>query len=358
MTANNNFILIFLLIFSFFACSKSQIHLNPNLPPTGEFFNALSEYNLFDVRNGQLIPHEKLVKYEVTNALFTDYAEKDRFILIPDDQKATLSEDGDFSYPIGSLIVKNFYFTADQVGSENLVETRLLIKDEAEWKAISYVWDENKSDATISKIGATIPMSINHNTRGKLDFDYIVPNKNQCKSCHNKNEKIDPLGFVYANLNGNVESEGGIVNQLAYLNGKGIIDLTEVNKDSLSSMVSYLDQSANIQDRALGYLDSNCGHCHRPDGPGNTSGLFLQFDEERLNHLGFCKAPVAAGRGSGGRKFDIYPGSADSSIIIHRMSSIDPGVMMPELGRSLVHEEGVTIIREWINNINYDCYAK
>ena len=57
---------------------------------------------------------------------------------------------------------------------------------------------------------------------------------------------------------------------------------------------------------------------------------------------------MAAGRGSGGREFDIVPGQPDQSIIMFRMTSVDPGIMMPELGKRLIHTEGVELIREWI----------
>jgi hypothetical protein len=68
--------------------------------------------------------------------------------------------------------------------------------------------------------------------------------------------------------------------------------------------------------------------------------------------LGIGKAPVAAGKGSGGRMFSIVPGAPDESILVYRIESTDPGVMMPEMGRRLVHEEGVSLIREWIQSMN------
>ena len=34
--------------------------------------------------------------------------------------------------------------------------------------------------------------------------------------------------------------------------------------------------------------------------------------------------------------------------MIYRMKSLEPGVMMPEFGRSLQHEEGIALISEWI----------
>ena len=60
------------------------------------------------------------------------------------------------------------------------------------------------------------------------------------------------------------------------------------------------------------------------------------------------KPPVAAGRGSGGLSYDIVPGKPEESILVFRTGSIDPGIMMPELGKRLIHEEGLALLREWV----------
>ena len=57
---------------------------------------------------------------------------------------------------------------------------------------------------------------------------------------------------------------------------------------------------------------------------------------------------MAAGRGSGSHDFDIAPGDPDGSIMIYRLDSLEPGISMPEVGRTLVHREGVTLLRQWI----------
>jgi len=57
---------------------------------------------------------------------------------------------------------------------------------------------------------------------------------------------------------------------------------------------------------------------------------------------------VAAGRGSGDRKYGIVPGKPNESILVYRMESDDPGIRMPELGRQLEHIEGVDLIKAWI----------
>jgi len=53
--------------------------------------------------------------------------------------------------------------------------------------------------------------------------------------------------------------------------------------------------------------------------------------------------------------FDIVPGTPDESILLHRMLSTEADVAMPELGRALVHIEGVSLIRDWIAALPGGC---
>jgi hypothetical protein len=76
--------------------------------------------------------------------------------------------------------------------------------------------------------------------------------------------------------------------------------------------------------------------------------MWLDATTRDLLRQGRCKLPIAAGQGTGNRPWDIVPGKPDDSILPYRMESDDPGVMMPELGRSVVHAEGVKLIRDWI----------
>mgnify|MGYP000008457910 FL=1 len=101
----------------------------------------------------------------------------------------------------------------------------------------------------------------------------------------------------------------------------------------------------------MAYLDINCSHCHRAEGPASTSGLFLTYGQKDPLKLGVYKTPVAAGKGSGSHTYDIVPGDGDASILLHRMNSTEVGVAMPELGRTSIHAEGVALIREWINQM-------
>ena len=137
------------------------------------------------------------------------------------------------------------------------------------------------------------------------------------------------------------------VNQLAQWQRMGYLDgLPE--PAAVPRVAGWQDPMASLDARARAYLDINCAHCHSAVGPGNTSGLWLASDVSDPLRLGRCKLPIAAGHGTGNHRFGIVPGKPDESILTYRMVSNDPGVMMPELGRSVAHAEGVALIRAWI----------
>ncbi len=90
-------------------------------------------------------------------------------------------------------------------------------------------------------------------------------------------------------------------------------------------------------------------HCHEPNGAARTSGLFLEYFRPFGTEVGLCKPPVAAGGGAGDLDYDIVPGNSDESIMTFRMDSNETAVRMPEIGRSIIHTEGVQLIADWIN---------
>ena len=119
--------------------------------------------------------------------------------------------------------------------------------------------------------------------------------------------------------------------------------------DQASKLAVWDDpKSGSLDDRARAWLEINCAHCHSPEGPARNSGLDLLASQRIPTAFGIDKPPVAAGIGSGGLAYDIVPGQPDHSILVYRIASTHPGIMMPELGKRLVHEEGVALVREWI----------
>ena len=322
--------------------------VNNELILSDTFPNKLSEFNFF-MDNSAQVPHDKVVPYELISTLFSDYSYKQRWVYVPTNQKATFyKESSVFDFPVGSALIKTFYYPIDERDLSqgmNLLETRLLLRKEDGWEAVSYAWNDEQNEAFKKIAGKTINVSWTNFLGEEEDVRYRVPNVNQCKECHAADDMITPIGPKARNINKDFNYEEGEFNQLDYWMTKQIIDSYPLE---LVSPVDWSDESQNINDRVRSYLDVNCGHCHSPTGNANSTGLYLHLDETRDIHLGIYKKPVATGRGSGGLKYSIVPGKPEESILLHRMISLDPGVMMPESGRALSHNEAVEMVREWI----------
>lgn len=312
---------------------------------------TLSEWGLFQQPLNQLVPMEGVVPYELNTPLFTDYALKARFVKLPEGASATYDAAEVLQFPVGTILIKNFYYSLDetQANSEKkIIETRLLVHKEIGWDALTYLWNEAQTEATLQITGATVPVSWKDSQGVLKQVNYSVPNLVQCKSCHDKSGRISPIGPSARQLNRDYHYTTGVKNQLDQWASAGMLTaLPDVN-DRPVLPVWNDPQSGTLDGRARAWLDINCAHCHRVEGPAKNSGLYLTWAEKDPYKLGIHKPPVAAGRGSGGLRYAVVPGAPDESILVHRISSLDPGMMMPELGRKMNHDEGIALIREWI----------
>lgn len=319
-----------------------------------QFHEQLSAYGFFTGALNKLQPAKGVIPYSLNTPLFSNYAEKLRFIKMPPGTKAVYNADSVFTFPLGTILIKNFYFPLDFRKPEKgrrIIETRLLALREEGWATYQYIWNAEQTDAVFEPIGDEVTVSY-IDTRGrKITTPYLVPNQNQCKGCHAQGNRLLPIGPAARHLNGNFTYTDKTANQLQYWNEKGMIDLPG---STVPANAVWGDKSATLADRARAYLDINCGFCHSEKGPANTSGLFLDIHNKNLTALGINKTPVAAGRGAGNLQFDIVPGQPEKSILIYRMTSTDPGIAMPEIGREQIHKEGVALISEWIKAMTND----
>jgi uncharacterized repeat protein (TIGR03806 family) len=296
----------------------------------------LADYGLFDAAGH---PAPGVQPYTLNTPLFSDHAEKFRFAWLPPGTKAHYRPSGALAFPVGTVLVKRFAFPADlrqPTKQLRAIETRLLIHRPAGWVALSYV--EQDGGAVLKRAGVKVPVTFIDKAGRTQAIDYAVPNQNQCKTCHQDGEAITPIGPTAGNLNDGTQlMRWASSARLAGLPAAGVPKLARWD-----------DAAASLDARARAYLAVNCGHCHSRGGFASNSGLYLVPEETTPAHLGVLKRPVAAGRGSGGHEFSILPGQPDKSILLHRMIASEPGVMMPQFGRALAHDEGVELIRQWI----------
>jgi uncharacterized repeat protein (TIGR03806 family) len=353
------------------------------------FFDAetiperLSDWQLIIVNGETLRLNDRVVPYDLNTPLFSDYALKLRTVWMPPQTSAKYSSDREFDFPVGTIISKTFHYEradgdvdgavrvikADREATLNadgsldladhyLAETRLLIRYEEGWKAFPYVWNAEQNEAFLEPAGELLDLMLVPETGEDESIVYVVPDKNQCAACHtpdHASKELRPLGPKARQLNRDYSYIYGTENQLAHWKSNGLLSGFE----GLAAAPIVANWSnpgdATIEERARAYLDANCAHCHNPNGAADTSALNLNIEAEVNRNFGICKPPVAVGRGSGNRPYDIYPGRADNSILLFRMEDADPGIAMPELGRSSNHIEGIAVVRDWVNSLSGEC---
>ena len=321
-------------------------------PGAGGFepYEKLSEYKFFQGPLAELAPERDVYPYTVNTPLFSNYAEKLRFFKLPEGGTMAYKDSTVFDFPIGSILIKNFYYPIDfrkPAKGRTILETRLLVHEEGGWQAYPYIWNEGQTEAFYDPAGETKTVRYVNESGKKIQTSYIIPNKNQCKGCHLRGNELQPLGPSARQMN--APSTGGKdINPFLHWTRGGILS-GYTGERPVSDRVVWDDASTgSVNDRARAYLDANCAHCHSRSGSANTSGLFLDVYEQDPAHLGLYKSPVAAGRGAGDMAFDIVPGDPGKSILLYRMKTNDPAIAMPEIGREQVHKEGVALIEEWI----------
>lgn len=327
---------------------KAAVPHSSNAPLV--FREKLSDYGFFTGTLRDLHPQPNVVPYELATPLFTDYAVKDRFIVLPQGSHINYTATGALDFPDSTFIIKNFAYT-NTSHQKIMIETRILAKDpfDKKWKVMNYLWNAEQTDAVKHITGARVPVTLLDDKDNAISTIYQVPNTNDCKRCHIKNDVLIPIGPKARNINFTPIAQ--TVNQLARWSAAGILkglpDLLAVEQ-----LPDWKDSAHfSLEQRARAYLDVNCAHCHTKGGDAYNTGLFLEYEQKGQHYLGIMKEPVSAGAGAGGLNYDIIPGDARHSILAYRMNSKEPGTAMPELARTIIHKEGVQLIINWINKM-------
>ena len=356
-------------------------------PTTGSAFvppadnpDGLSTWKQLEIREGRLMLADGVTPYTLNSPLFSDYAHKLRTIWIPKAAgAATYDPVGSFDFPVGTVVTKTFYYsvadgaepsdgkvvktdsTPDVVNSlalddVRLVETRVLVRRNDGWYGLPYIWNAEQTEATLQRTGAILQLEL-VDDGVETPLTYVVPDVNQCASCHATNHStgaIDTIGLQARHLNNDVDLGDGLASQLDQWQERQLLSGAP-EAGEIPTAAAWNDDASSLESRARAYLDINCAHCHNPVGAADTSSLFLDQSTDIGASFGVCKPPVAAGAGTGGRLVDIFPGKPEESILAYRMESTDPAAMMPELGRSVTHAEGVDLIAQWIESLEGTC---
>jgi uncharacterized repeat protein (TIGR03806 family) len=327
-----------------------RVDVNARRPPL-----MLSEFNLFrDLKNQ--VPNDGVIPYRLSTSHFADYAVSRHYVYLPEGMRAAYHPTGVFSFPVGTVLVQTLGFPADlrdPNGGERIVETRLLIHQKKGWVAVPYLWNEDGSDARRAVVGGKSLVHWVHYDGSQRTHEFVTPDMNQCKRCHTNRDAVGPIGTRARNLNLPMDGDDG--NQLAQWVEANLLQQAPESWSGVPAAVAWNDPSTgSIEERARTWLDVNCACCHNPDGAASVTGLDLSTGQNMPVRFGVYKPPVAAGRGSAGYQFSITPGNPQTSFLLHRIRSTDPGVMMPTVGRGLIDQEGAALIEEWIGQMHVD----
>jgi uncharacterized repeat protein (TIGR03806 family) len=352
-----------------------QIHrLVPAPPQTAEVDNfprKLSETGLF-TSTTDMTPAAGLIPYSVNSPLWSDGAEKERYLALPGNsqiefetiiypQPAPGAPPG-WRFPPDTVLVKTFSLEieAGNPSSTRRLETRLLhLKpmpgtDEvgAEfWHGYTYVWNDEQTDAELldpdgldRKYTITDPKA----PGGKREQVWHFPSRTECSTCHTASAKY-ALGIDTRQFNKDHDYGGVIANQIATLEHLGVFkNQLPTRPEDLPRLVDHRDATQPLNERARSYLQSNCAHCHRKWGGGNAE--FQLLYTLPLAETGTIDIRPGQGTFDLGDPRILVPGDPDRSLILYRMKKLGLG-RMPHIASNRVDEEAVAIIEAWIKEL-------
>lgn len=280
-------------------------------------------------------PADALIPYQPIEGFWSDGADKTRYLALPDNTTVGLTETGDFEFPRGSVLVKNF--SLDQ----RPVETRLYLHNaDGSWSGYSYRWDEAGSDAEL--------------VAGSQDVDlggqvWHYPSAGECTQCHTRAAGFT-LGLETLQLDApfTYPQTGISANQLDTLAGIGVLERAPTPAQRSRRLSASTDLDASLEARARSYLHSNCSHCHRPGGTTQSS-MDLRFTTT-LGTTGTCGvAPSTEDPDRPGAQL-LAPGDAANSLLYLRMLAGDSD-RMPPISTLQVDQRGAQLVADWIDSL-------
>ena len=364
--------------------------------PVDKFPRKLSESGLFQSVAGHVM-QASVIPYSVNSPLWSDGAHKARFLAIPGQSpRVDFSPTKSWGLPNETVLVKSFGLEMEEgrPDSRRWIETRFLTKQQNEWVGYSYLWNDDQTDATlVAREGLDRDLTIRTAT-GSRQQTWHYPSRTECMVCHSRAAAF-VLGISTPQLNRDHDYGNGIVeNQLSVferlglfhdldwatearnqlrqeLKSSGLTDgvVTEkfnamtASRDQRSPVKSSLlplpnaryerladpyDPAHGLEARARSYLHVNCAICHIEAGGGNAQ-MQLEFTTARDKMKLFDQVPVHDRFGMADARL-IAPGSPRRSVLLHRVSIRGRG-QMPQLATSLVDQQAVDMLTEWIKSM-------
>lgn len=298
-------------------------------------------------------PMRGLLGYSVQSPLWSDGADKRRWLALPEAESVRFAASGSWEFPEGTVFIKHFDMAFDEREPSRLtpLETRLLVAGAGgEYYGMTYRWTADGSDAELVTDGLFETLQVtdaNGNLRAQT---YFYPGPSDCATCHSQ-AAGHVLGVRTAQLNGPGDvASGGSDNQLLQWLEWGVFDNAPERAalDGYPRLAPLTDSTRSLQDRVRSYWDSNCSMCH-----GVQASIRAEWDARYETPLE-QQHVVSAGSLNGGRDGALYliePGSPAQSILYQRNSTLTSGLRMPPVGTHRIDELYLEQLDLWIRSL-------
>lgn len=318
-------------------------------PPKLPLPKLLSQTGTFtDLKT--LTPQDYLIPYSVNSPLWSDGAIKSRWMILPTTRKIHFTQKGEWTFPAGTVFVKNFSLQVDDTDPTKLrrLETRLIVRDASgNVYGATYKWRPDLSDADLVNAGTNETIEIK-TANGMRTQTWFYPGRQDCLTCHTT-ASGGVLGVKTRQLNGNLTYPNGATdNQLRALNHIGAFDTTldEKQIQFYDKLVTITNKHAPLTVRVRSYLDANCSQCHRP---GGAEAFFDARFDTPLKQQKIINGPVGNTMGIQGARV-VVPGDPSKSLLYQRVSMLG-NMQMPPLAKNVIDDHAVAVLNEWIQSL-------
>lgn len=309
---------------------------------TGQFPATLSQTGLFS-STASLTPKPGLVEYAITAPLWSDRAEKRRWLALPSGTKITFSPAGAWTFPIGTVFVKHFELPL-AAGGRTRLETRVLLRQLDRWAAYTYRWNAAQTDATLVTTRATASYTVDAG-QGPVSQTWTFPGPGDCLTCHTQPEGR-VLGVRTAQIALDWACESRSENQLSAWSTLGLFTAPVGSPTSYLRYTDPADSARAEGPRARSYLAANCAMCHQPNGPA-PGGMDLRF-ATLLEDMNVVNVPPTQGTLGLVNPMRLLPGDRTRSLLWHRVQTAGAGRMPPI--SSVPDPLAIALLGRWIDD--------
>lgn len=317
----------------------------------------LSELGIFSNLQ-ELEVADGILPYNVNSPLWSDGAEKKRWMAVPSHNKNGEKVEIEFrsrdswAFPEGTVFIKHFELPTsnEEDGPIKRLETRFfVIAEDGSAYGLTYRWNDEQTDAFLLTVGETADIDIYEDGEIVRQQKWSFPSRTQCMRCHNKQAKF-VLGLKTHQLNGPqyYEHAATTYNQLEYLSSIGKLNTSIEDGSAYPMSYAIDDESVDLELRIRSYFDANCSSCHQLGGvPEVSMDLRFGLPLDLANIINLSTQSSA----SDPEQFIIATGDHMASELYQRNASLDTD-KMPPVSKNVLDEIYLEKLAEWIDQLD------